>query len=75
MIKTRQREAEPTYEGERGHQPILALCAKTGLVLADEFRDGNMPAMMERVNVVQATFLPRCRRRRVRSVLGQFGMP
>jgi hypothetical protein len=28
--------------------------AETGLVLADQFRDGNVPAMLEPLNVAQA---------------------
>src|ERR1019366_7701709 len=56
IIESRKREAKPTYEGERGYQPMLAVWAETGLVLADEFRDGNVPAMMEPLNVAQAAF-------------------
>ena len=33
-----------TYQGFRGYQPMLVAWAETGLVLADEFRDGNVPA-------------------------------
>ena len=32
----------------RGYQPMLAVWAETGLVLADQFRDGNVPAIMEK---------------------------
>jgi len=39
-----KREALPTYTGERGYQPLLVSWVETGLVLADEFRDGNVPA-------------------------------
>src|SRR5665811_1230566 len=38
IIESRKREAKPTYEGERGYQPMLAVWAETGVVLADEFR-------------------------------------
>ena len=51
IIESRKREAKPTYEGARGYQPMLAVWAETGLVLADEFRDGNVPAMMEPRNI------------------------
>jgi hypothetical protein len=56
IIESRKREAKPTYEGERGYQPMLAVWAETGMVLADEFRDGNVPAMMEPVNAAKVAF-------------------
>jgi hypothetical protein len=33
-----------TYEGFRGYQPLLVTWAETELILADQFRDGNVPA-------------------------------
>jgi hypothetical protein len=56
IIASHKREAKPTYEGERGYQPRLAVGAATGLVLADQFRVGNVPAMLEPLNVAQAAF-------------------
>ena len=44
IVECSKREALPTYTGERGYQPLLVTWAETGLVLADEFRDGNVPA-------------------------------
>lgn len=44
IIGSRKQEALRTYEGERGFQPMLAVWAEMNLVLADEFRDGNVPA-------------------------------
>ena len=46
IIESHKREALRTYEGERGYQPMLAVWAEMDVVLADEFRDGNVPAMM-----------------------------
>ena len=37
-------------------QPMLAVWAETGVVLADEFRDGNVPAQMEPLNAAQRAF-------------------
>ena len=54
IMESHKREAKPTYEGKRGYQPMLAVWAETGLVLADQFRDGNVPAMLEPLNVAQA---------------------
>jgi hypothetical protein len=56
IIESHKREALPTYEGVRGYQPMLAVWAETGLVLADQFRDGNVPAMMEPLAVAQRAF-------------------
>ena len=39
----RGREAKRSYEGFRGYQPLLVTWAETALVLADYFRDGNVP--------------------------------
>src|SRR6266540_3626151 len=44
LVESSKQTALPTYEGFRGYQPIVVQWAETGLVLADEFRDGNVPA-------------------------------
>jgi hypothetical protein len=44
VIESFKREAKATYEGGQGYQPLLALWAEMDLALADEFRDGNVPA-------------------------------
>ena len=54
--ESRKQEALPHYEGGRGYQPMIAVWAEMGLVLADEFRDGNVPAMMEPLTVAQRAF-------------------
>ena len=56
IIGSRKQEALRTYEGERGYQPMLAVWAEMNLVLADEFRDGNVPAAHEGLTVVKAAF-------------------
>jgi hypothetical protein len=56
IIESHKQEALPTYEGKRGYQPMLAVWAETGLVLADQFRDGNVPAQMEPLEVAQRAF-------------------
>lgn len=56
IIESRKQQALPTYEGGRGYQPMLAVGAETGLVLADQFRDGNVPAQMEPLEVAQRAF-------------------
>ena len=41
LVASAKREALPTYEGFRGYQPLIVTWAETGLVAADQFRDGN----------------------------------
>jgi len=56
IIESHKREAQATYQGERGYQPMLALWAETNLALADEFRDGNVPAQMAPLPVARRAF-------------------
>ena len=56
IIESHKQEALRTYEGERGYQPMLAVWAEMDVVLADEFRDGNVPAMMAPLGVARRAF-------------------
>jgi hypothetical protein len=56
IIESRKQEAQPTYQGERGYQPMLAVWAETDLIVADEFRDGNVPAIMKPLTVAKRAF-------------------
>jgi hypothetical protein len=59
IIESRKQEALRTYGGERGYQPMLGHrgdWAEMDVVLADQFRDGNVPAMMEPLRVAKAAF-------------------
>lgn len=44
LVETDKAEARYCYEGYKAFQPMLVCWAETGLVLADEFREGNVPA-------------------------------
>ncbi len=44
LVESSKREALATYEGFRGYQPLLVTWAERELILADQFRDGNVPA-------------------------------
>lgn len=44
IIESHNHAALPHYKGGRGYQPSLVVWAETDLVVADEFRDGNVPA-------------------------------
>jgi Transposase DDE domain group 1 len=44
ILESQKRSALPTYDGRSGYQPVVALWAEQDVILADEFRDGNVPA-------------------------------
>jgi hypothetical protein len=44
VLESSKRAARPVYDGRTGYQPVIALWAEQDVVLADEFRDGNVPA-------------------------------
>jgi len=56
IIDSNKREALRTYEGGKGYQPMLTVWAETNLILADEFRDGNVPAAMSPLASAKAAF-------------------
>ena len=49
-----KREALWTYDGVRGYQPVIAYWVEQGVILTDQFRDGNVPAGMGNRGVVRA---------------------
>lgn len=56
IIESRKREAKLTYEGSTGYQPLLALWAELNVIVAEEFRDGNVPAQQAPLAVTQRAF-------------------
>jgi len=42
IIESHKRDATVAYEGTRGFQPLVAVWAEEQLIVADEFRDGNV---------------------------------
>lgn len=56
IIESHKRAALAHYEGGRGYQPMVALWAEADLVLADEWRDGNVPANQEPLSCAQMAF-------------------
>src|SRR5919106_2373183 len=44
ILESQKRAAQRTYDRRTGYQPVIALWAEQDVVLADEFRDGNVPA-------------------------------
>ncbi|MEK7993254.1 MAG: IS1380 family transposase [Planctomycetota bacterium] len=56
IIESHKKAALPHYQGGRGYQPMVAVWAEADLVLADEFRDGNVPARQEPLGCAQQAF-------------------
>jgi Transposase DDE domain group 1 len=56
LVESAKETAVPTYAGFRGYQPLLVSWAETNLILADEFRDGNVPAGKDLIRVVDAAY-------------------
>lgn len=44
IIETEKEEAQWTYKKIKGYQPLLSFLFEPGLILEDEFREGNIPA-------------------------------
>jgi len=47
VIPSDKAEAFSTYLGHDGYQPVINYWAEEDLILADEFRDGNVPALYD----------------------------
>lgn len=53
LIESHKREALGHFKGGRGYQPTAVLWAEQDLVVADQFRDGNVPAGSQTVEVTR----------------------
>lgn len=56
IIESQKHTAQWTYEKMQGYQPMLAVWSEADLIAADEFRDGNVPAMMSPLKCAQTAF-------------------
>jgi hypothetical protein len=56
IIESHKQAAYYHYEEGRGYQPMVAVWAEADLVLADEFRDGNVPARQEPLRCAKLAF-------------------
>jgi hypothetical protein len=56
IIESHKQAAYSHYEEGRGYQPMVAVWAEADLVLADEFRDGNVPARQEPLTCAKLAF-------------------
>ena len=56
ILESHKEAAYWHYEGGRGYQPMVAVWAEMDLVLADEFRDGNVPARQDPLTCAKLAF-------------------
>jgi hypothetical protein len=56
IVESHKREAKVAYEGTRGYQPLVAVWAEEQLVVADEFRDGNVAGGDDPLSSVKRAF-------------------
>jgi len=56
IIESHKQAAYCHYEEGRGYQPMVAVWAEADLVLADEFRDGNVPAKQAPLTCAKLAF-------------------
>jgi hypothetical protein len=56
LIETSKAKAKYCYEGHKAFQPVQVSWAETLLVLADELRDGNVPAGKDMARIVDDAF-------------------
>ena len=54
--ESHKQEAMAHYKGGIGYQPSVIYWAEQGLALADEYRDGNVPAGMKNLPLIQRGF-------------------
>jgi hypothetical protein len=54
--ESHKREARPHYQGGRGYQPTAVYWGEQDLVVADEYRDGNVGAGMATLPLIQRAF-------------------
>ena len=62
IVSSGKREAQFTYRaanrevpGEKGYQPMVGYCRELGAVVHTEFRDGNVPASLEKKRFLEET--------------------
>lgn len=56
IVESHKREAKVAYEGTRGFQPLVAVWAEEQLIVADEFRDGNVAGGEDPLSSVKRAF-------------------
>ena len=56
IIESHKQEALPTYQGHPGYQPVVALWAELDVIVAEQFRDGNVSAQQDPLSVSRQAY-------------------
>ena len=56
LVETSKGNARYCYDGYKAYQPMVVCWAETGLVLRDEFREGNVPASKDIRRIVDEAY-------------------
>jgi hypothetical protein len=56
VCESQKQEAKLHYKGGRGYQPAVIYFVEADQVVGDEFRDGNVPAAMDNLRLIQHGF-------------------
>lgn len=56
VIDSTKQAAKGHYKGGKGYQPVAVVWAEQALIIADEFRDGNVPAGKDNLPLIQRAF-------------------
>lgn len=56
IIESHKKAAFYHYDGGRGYQPLVAVWAEADLVVADQFRDGNVPGRQDPLTCTRMAF-------------------
>lgn len=54
QIVAEKRDAKPTYKGELGYMPIVGHLAEAGVIIYDEFREGNVAPATDNLGFIKA---------------------
>jgi hypothetical protein len=54
--ESHKREAKAHYDGGRGYQPSVIFWVEADQIVGDEYRDGNVPAGMDNLRLIQKGF-------------------
>lgn len=56
LVETHKEGAQRCYDGYPAFQPMIVTWAETGLILVDEFREGNVPASVGAIKLVNKAY-------------------
>lgn len=56
LVETHKEGAKVCYDGYPAFQPMIVTWAEAGLILVDEFREGNVPASVGTIRLVDKAF-------------------